>query len=237
MASKSVLLRTAISSLNSPVNPPHPDLTVKPQPPPPRGKLPRQEIEQKPLPEVSSCFQLGEAVMLWDGPYIPATLGIRSLNELNGRPCRACMAVHNQTHARMPSLPHSYPPLPSSHKPFTNISQAKKQSSSATAPTSSASALSPRNPLQTKRLFDHCPEIFLDVVASKLTQTAVLFLNVELLSEFYYNFPRELDRRLEKGGARVRLSDLRGRIRRLEGIWRLFAERSCWNSYSIKWIP
>lgn len=42
----------------------------------------------------------------------------------------------------------------------------------------------------------HCPEIFLDVVASKLTQTAVLFLNVELLSEFYYNFPRELDARL-----------------------------------------
>lgn len=41
-----------------------------------------------------------------------------------------------------------------------------------------------------------CPEIFLDVVADKLTSTAVLFLNVELLSEFYYNFPRELDARL-----------------------------------------
>lgn len=42
----------------------------------------------------------------------------------------------------------------------------------------------------------HCPEVFLDVVADKLTSTAVLFLNVELLSEFYYNFPRELDMRL-----------------------------------------
>ena len=42
----------------------------------------------------------------------------------------------------------------------------------------------------------HCPEVFLDVVADKLTSTAVLFLNVELLSEFYYNFPRELDARL-----------------------------------------
>lgn len=42
----------------------------------------------------------------------------------------------------------------------------------------------------------HCPEIFLNVVAEKLTATAVLFLNVELLSEFYYNFPRELDTRL-----------------------------------------
>ncbi|KAJ2906616.1 Protein msp1 [Zalerion maritima] len=42
----------------------------------------------------------------------------------------------------------------------------------------------------------YCPEVFLDAVASKLTSTAVLFLNVELLSEFYYNFPRELDVRL-----------------------------------------
>lgn len=37
------------------------------------------------------------------------------------------------------------------------------------------------------------------MVADKLTSTAVLFLNVELLSEFYYNFPRELDLRLGKG--------------------------------------
>ncbi|KAK5627078.1 hypothetical protein RRF57_002793 [Xylaria bambusicola] len=42
----------------------------------------------------------------------------------------------------------------------------------------------------------HCPEVFLDAVATKLASTAVLFLNVELLSEFYYNFPRELDMRL-----------------------------------------
>ena len=44
-----------------------------------------------------------------------------------------------------------------------------------------------------------CPEVFLDVVADKLTATAVLFLNVELLAEFYYHFPRELDARLGKG--------------------------------------
>ncbi|EGX92554.1 mitochondrial dynamin GTPase (Msp1) [Cordyceps militaris CM01] len=43
-----------------------------------------------------------------------------------------------------------------------------------------------------------CPEVFLDAAASKLASTAVLFLNVELLSEFYYNFPRELDLRLGK---------------------------------------
>ncbi|KAI1438875.1 mitochondrial dynamin GTPase [Xylaria sp. CBS 124048] len=42
----------------------------------------------------------------------------------------------------------------------------------------------------------HCPEVFLDAVSTKLASTAVLFLNVELLSEFYYNFPRELDIRL-----------------------------------------
>lgn len=38
-----------------------------------------------------------------------------------------------------------------------------------------------------------CPEIFLDSVTSKITSTSILFLNVELLSDFYYNFPRELD--------------------------------------------
>ncbi|TVY34271.1 Protein msp1, mitochondrial, partial [Lachnellula occidentalis] len=45
----------------------------------------------------------------------------------------------------------------------------------------------------------HCPEIFLDVVSTKLVSTAVLFLNVELLSEFTYQFPRELDIRLGRG--------------------------------------
>jgi replication fork clamp-binding protein CrfC len=45
----------------------------------------------------------------------------------------------------------------------------------------------------------YCPEIFLDVVSTKLVSTAVLFLNVELLSEFTYQFPRELDIRLGRG--------------------------------------
>ncbi|KAG7841713.1 hypothetical protein KL942_001592 [Ogataea angusta] len=43
-----------------------------------------------------------------------------------------------------------------------------------------------------------CPEVFMDLVAEKLTQTAVLFLNVELLSDFYYTFPRELEKKLGK---------------------------------------
>ncbi|OJD31191.1 mitochondrial dynamin gtpase [Diplodia corticola] len=42
----------------------------------------------------------------------------------------------------------------------------------------------------------YCPEIFLDAVADKLTTTADLFLDAELLSKFYYLFPRELDSRL-----------------------------------------
>src|ERR1700712_6140540 len=50
-----------------------------------------------------------------------------------------------------------------------------------------------------KRNKYYCPEIFLDVVSTQLTSTAVLFLNVELLSEFYYNFPRELDVRRGRG--------------------------------------
>lgn len=41
-----------------------------------------------------------------------------------------------------------------------------------------------------------CPEIFMDVVANKLAATAVLFLNFELLSDFYYSFPREFDAKL-----------------------------------------
>ncbi|KAM3163666.1 Dynamin-like GTPase MGM1, mitochondrial [Lachancea thermotolerans] len=43
---------------------------------------------------------------------------------------------------------------------------------------------------------DICPEVFLNAVSDKLTSTAVLFLNVELLSDFFYNFPIELDRKL-----------------------------------------
>ncbi|CAB4253643.1 similar to Saccharomyces cerevisiae YOR211C MGM1 Mitochondrial GTPase, present in complex with Ugo1p and Fzo1p [Maudiozyma barnettii] len=43
---------------------------------------------------------------------------------------------------------------------------------------------------------DRCPEVFLNAVNEKLTATAVLFLNVELLSDFFYNFPIELDKKL-----------------------------------------
>lgn len=39
----------------------------------------------------------------------------------------------------------------------------------------------------------HCPEVFLDAVASQLTSTADLFLDAELLSKFYYQFPRKLE--------------------------------------------
>ena len=41
-----------------------------------------------------------------------------------------------------------------------------------------------------------CPEIFLDAVADRLTNTADFFLDAELLAKFYYLFPRELDTRL-----------------------------------------
>ena len=48
----------------------------------------------------------------------------------------------------------------------------------------------------------HCPEVFLDAVASQLTNTADLFLDAELLSKFYYQFPRRLEqefRSLDEG--------------------------------------
>lgn len=38
----------------------------------------------------------------------------------------------------------------------------------------------------TKKNKYHCPEVFLDAVADKLTTTADLFLDAELLSKFYY---------------------------------------------------
>ena len=39
----------------------------------------------------------------------------------------------------------------------------------------------------------YCPEVFLDAVSRKITSTAVLFLDVELLSEFYGNMSHALD--------------------------------------------
>ncbi|TPX65305.1 hypothetical protein SpCBS45565_g05298 [Spizellomyces sp. 'palustris'] len=41
-----------------------------------------------------------------------------------------------------------------------------------------------------------CPEVFLSVVADKLTYTAVMFIWVELLNEFFFQLPREIDNRL-----------------------------------------
>ena len=47
-----------------------------------------------------------------------------------------------------------------------------------------------------KKNTHQCPEVFLDAVADRLTNTADFFLDAELLAEFYYLFPRELDARL-----------------------------------------
>ncbi|ORX89669.1 hypothetical protein K493DRAFT_232753 [Basidiobolus meristosporus CBS 931.73] len=44
-----------------------------------------------------------------------------------------------------------------------------------------------------------CPEVFLNVVAEKLVYTAVMFIQVELLNEFFFLFPREVDNRLYYG--------------------------------------
>ncbi|KAH8118158.1 P-loop containing nucleoside triphosphate hydrolase protein [Phellopilus nigrolimitatus] len=41
-----------------------------------------------------------------------------------------------------------------------------------------------------------CPEAFLDVVADKLAYTSAMFINIELLDHFFYQFPREIDSRL-----------------------------------------
>ncbi|VDB83809.1 unnamed protein product [Peniophora sp. CBMAI 1063] len=41
-----------------------------------------------------------------------------------------------------------------------------------------------------------CPEAFLEVVADKLAYTSSMFINIELLEQFFYQFPREIDSRL-----------------------------------------
>nr|ASF90246.1 hypothetical protein SPAR05795 [Bartheletia paradoxa] len=41
-----------------------------------------------------------------------------------------------------------------------------------------------------------CPEAYLDLIAEKLAKTSVMFINIELLAEFFYQFPREIDSRL-----------------------------------------
>jgi hypothetical protein len=41
-----------------------------------------------------------------------------------------------------------------------------------------------------------CPEAFLNVVADKLAYTSSMFINIELLDQFLYQFPREIDSRL-----------------------------------------
>ncbi|ORZ33612.1 hypothetical protein BCR44DRAFT_55981 [Catenaria anguillulae PL171] len=41
-----------------------------------------------------------------------------------------------------------------------------------------------------------CPEVFLECVSEKLTYTAVMFIYIELLNEFFFQFPRDVDERL-----------------------------------------
>jgi hypothetical protein len=63
----------------------------------------------------------------------------------------------------------------------------------------------------------YCPEIFLDAVATKLAQTAVLFLNVEMLNDFYVRFPREVESKLHEhmaGGGLERFAREDPKVRR-----------------------
>ncbi|KAJ2111640.1 mitochondrial dynamin GTPase Msp1 [Coemansia sp. RSA 922] len=52
-----------------------------------------------------------------------------------------------------------------------------------------------------------CPEIFLDVVAEKLAYNAVMFINFELLQDFFFQFPRELDSNLYYGKSAQQIRD------------------------------
>jgi len=41
-----------------------------------------------------------------------------------------------------------------------------------------------------------CPEVFLNVISQKLANSAVMFIQIELLNEFMFQFPREVDNKL-----------------------------------------
>lgn len=79
----------------------------------------------------------------------------------------------------------------------------------------------------------YCPEVFLDAVAGKLTNTADLFLDAELLSKFYYQFPRVLEkwgRELDEASVeRFAREDVKIKrhldvVRRKEGLERVLRE-------------
>jgi hypothetical protein len=87
-----------------------------------------------------------------------------------------------------------------------------------------------------------CPEAFLNVVADKLAYTSSMFINIELLDQFFYQFPREIDSRLlydldrneivefarENPEIRRHL-DLQDRKDKLEDVRRFFS--ACENSF------
>ncbi|KAI7907380.1 uncharacterized protein BX663DRAFT_447586 [Cokeromyces recurvatus] len=53
-----------------------------------------------------------------------------------------------------------------------------------------------------------CPEVFLDIVAEKLTYTAVMFIQVELLNEFFFNLPVDvIDDRIMHPMSSVEIED------------------------------
>lgn len=52
-----------------------------------------------------------------------------------------------------------------------------------------------------------CPEAYLAAVTEKLTNSAVMFLQVELLNEFFFQWPREVDNRLYYDMSRSQITD------------------------------
>ncbi|WFD30767.1 mitochondrial dynamin GTPase Msp1 [Malassezia sp. CBS 17886] len=101
-----------------------------------------------------------------------------------------------------------------------------------------------------------CPEAFLNVVADKLTYTAVMFINLELLAEFFYQFPREIDARLGYDMSREdmvafarenptirkhidvqeRKEKLEVVMRKLDDLMRLYNEKQPPRQSSSKWL-
>lgn len=92
----------------------------------------------------------------------------------------------------------------------------------------------------------HCPEVFLDAVADKLTTTADLFLDAELLSKFYYivrcclrillavmltisSSHVNLTHGWDEDFPKPRSTASHVKTRRSVATWTLYGERSSWS--------
>jgi hypothetical protein len=107
---------------------------------------------------------------------------------LYSSPCAAKFILSDPSLSSAASLPITQPPSPSTQSKPQQQSSSKKPSPSTTTTPDDMNNRIPRLTV--------CPEPYLLLLSEKLTQTAVMFIWFELLNEFFYLLPREIDNHL-----------------------------------------